>query len=134
MEPYTYNVTVKYVVDGDTVDVDIDLGFGISMNNQRIRLFGVDTPECRSKDLREKSFGLLAKKKVQQFLMNGGVILQTKLDEKGKFGRILGTFFVDGISLNQYLIDNRYAVEYYGQAKQLIKEQHIANFDYLDGE
>ena len=62
---YEYSCTIRKVVDGDTVDVDIDLGFGIWMKKQRIRLFGMDTPESRTRDLEEKKYGLLAKQKME---------------------------------------------------------------------
>ena len=96
MKPFIYNAVVTRVVDGDTVDVDLDLGFGIWFRNQRIRLNGVDTPEKRTSDAEEKIFGLLATKVVEEFCPVGKKILvETKLDGKGKFGRILGVLWVD---------------------------------------
>ena len=90
---YEYKAVILRVVDGDTVDVDIDLGFDVTMKKQRIRLYGVDTPESRTRDLVEKKHGLAAKEFVQSYLPVGtNQILRTKLDDRGKFGRILGEF------------------------------------------
>ena len=132
MTPFTYNAIVTRVVDGDTVDVDIDLGFGIWYRNQRIRLMGVDTPECRTRDLVEKKFGFLAKGVVEEFCPVGKeVLLKTELDDKGKFGRILGVIVSEGTIVNDYLIENHYAVAYAGQSKDAIAEAHLANYEIL---
>lgn len=134
MTPYTYKAIVTRVVDGDTVDVDIDLGFGIWYRNTRIRLMGVDTPEYRTRDLTEKKFGILAKEVVEGYCPVGAEILvQTELDGTGKFGRVLGTLIVsDGtVNLNQYLIDNHYAVAYEGQSRDDIAAEHLVNYQIL---
>ena len=90
---YEYIFKIVRVVDGDTVDVDIDLGFGMWMHKERIRLHGIDTPESRTRDLEEKKFGLLAKEQVEHFLPKGSIqTLVTVKDKAGKFGRILGKF------------------------------------------
>jgi len=134
---YTYRCKVIRVVDGDTVDVDIDLGFGVWMKKQRIRLYGVDTPESRTRDKEEKFYGLLAKEFVQSHLpVSTDQILQTKLDDKGKFGRILGEFVInsgttDETTLNQMLIDEHHAVEYKGQSKEEIAEGHLENREFF---
>ena len=92
---YEYNCKIRRVVDGDTLDVDIDLGFDLCLSNQRIRLKGVDTPESRTRDLEEKKFGLLAKEVVKSYCPDGQTIsLRTSKDERGKFGRILGEIMV----------------------------------------
>jgi micrococcal nuclease len=132
MTPYTYKAIVVRVVDGDTVDVDIDLGFGVWFSNQRIRLLGVDTPECRTRDLTEKKFGLLAKSIVEGFCPVGkDILLQTELDDKGKFGRILGIILSDDVNVNEYLVENHYAVAYEGQSKDDIEAAHLANYQIL---
>ena len=99
---YEYRCKVIRVIDGDTVDVDIDLGFGVWLHKERVRVYGIDTPESRTRDKEEKKYGLAAKKYVQDFLSGSTVLLITKkYDAKGKFGRILGDFHVtmsDGIS------------------------------------
>jgi len=138
---YEYRVEIKRVVDGDTVDVDIDLGFGIWMRNERIRLMGIDTPESRTRDLEEKKYGLAAKKFLQNMLDDeGGIRLKTDKDAEGKFGRILGTFYrttnYADQSINDYMVEKHHAVAYFGQSKDLIKEEHLANrekvkIDYL---
>ena len=129
---HEYKVKVLRVVDGDTVDVDIDLGFSTWLKKQRIRLYGIDTPESRTRDLEEKKYGLAAKDFITNMLDDtGGIILKTHKDSTGKFGRILGelwrtTDFADK-SINQYMIEKHHAVEYHGQSKEEIAEQHIAN-------
>ena len=129
---YEYRCTVVKIVDGDTVDVDIDLGFGIWMRKERIRLLGIDTPESRTRDKEEKKYGLAAKKYLTEMLNDeGGIVLKTKKDAEGKFGRVLGelwrtTDYADK-SINQYLVDEHHAVQYYGQSKDEIVEQHLEN-------
>ena len=131
---YEYKCKIDRVVDGDTVDVDIDLGFGIWLRKERVRLYGIDTPECRTRDLEEKKYGLAAKSFVQDLLPVGSMqTLRTRKDDKGKFGRILGEFvvydtLVDALrTLNQIMIDRHYGVEYHGQSKQDIAEEHLRN-------
>ena len=127
---YQYRCQILRVVDGDTVDIDIDLGFGVWMRKQRVRLYGVDTPESRTRDLEEKEFGMMAKKYVKGHLPIGtDQILRTHKDGKGNFGRILGEFVVEEgmTTLNALLIKNHHAVEYTGQSKELIAEQHLMN-------
>ena len=133
MEPFCYNATVVRVVDGDTIRLDIDLGFDIVLKNQSVRLFKVDTPESRTRDLKEKKAGLLAKEVVNNFAPVGSkVIVKTAFDSKGKFGRLLGTLITeDNNNINEYLIQHNYAVEYTGQAKDSVKEEHERNFDIL---
>ena len=107
---YEYRATIIKVVDGDTVDVDIDLGFGIIMKDERVRIMGIDTPESRTRDKVEKKFGLAAKKFVRDNLPIGSIqTLVTMKDKKGKFGRILGelwrtTDYADQ-SINEYMIE-----------------------------
>ena len=125
---YEYNCTIVKVIDGDTTDVDIDLGFGVWMKKQRIRFYGVDTPESRTRDKEEKVYGLMAKEFVQQHLPVGSKqVLRTKKDGVGKYGRILGEFVVGDTTVNQLLIDTHNAVAYHGQSKEEIAEEHIKN-------
>ena len=128
---YDYQCTIVRVVDGDTVDVDIDLGFDTWRRSERIRLYGVDTPECRTLDAEEKAAGLLAKEFVEDALHVGGTYrLQTK--EKGKFGRYLGTIYLtDDTSINAALVTEHLAVPYTGQNKKEIQAQHEANYQIL---
>jgi len=123
---YEYKATIVKVVDGDTVDVDIDLGFDVWLRNQRIRLYGIDTPECRTRNKREKAHGLLAKKYVQKALVVGRTYaLRTK--EKGKFGRFLGEFKTGKGAITKLLIKERLAVPYLGQNKKEIALAHEIN-------
>ena len=126
---YEYRCKVVRVIDGDTVDVDIDLGFGVWLHKERVRIVGIDTPESRTRDKIEKRFGLLAKEFVEKFFKtDGDVILRTqKYDAKGKFGRILGDFLCKGRALSIVMVDNHHAVAYHGQSKEDIKEAHLAN-------
>ena len=131
---YEYNCKIDRVVDGDTVDVDIDLGFDVWMLKQRIRLYGVDTPESRTRDKVEKVFGNLAKEFVEKRLPVGSKqVLRTKLDGKGKFGRILGEFVIDETTINRLLIESNNAVEYHGHSKEDIEEEHLENRKKLQG-
>ena len=134
---YEYRCKIVKIIDGDTVDVDIDLGFGVWMHKERIRLYGIDTPESRTRDLNEKKYGLIAKGWIEKFMPVGSMqTLITQKDKSGKFGRILGKFRVnDGhydVILNDWMISNHHAVAYYGQSKQDIAEQHIINRGHVD--
>ena len=125
---YEYNIKkVTKVVDGDTIDVDIDLGFNISYS-QRVRLAGIDTPESRTKDLREKALGLEVKDKIKKAIDSAKtVVIKTELpDSTEKYGRILGWVYLDGAakSLNEQLIEEGYAWGYMGETK-------IKDFDSL---
>jgi len=123
---YEYKATIVKVVDGDTVDVDIDLGFDVWLRNQRIRLFGIDCPESRTRNKKEKAHGLLAKEYVQKALVVGGTYaLTTK--EKGKFGRFLGEFKTGKGFITKLLIKERLAVPYTGQNKKEIAAAQEAN-------
>lgn len=126
---FSYRVNkVTKVVDGDTIDVIIDMGFDI-MFKSRVRLFGIDTPESRTRDNIEKKYGLLSKKYLQQKLKSAKKItIKTHKDsETGKFGRILGEIFCDGINVNLQMCKEGHAVKYYGQNKKLVESAHLAN-------
>ena len=133
---YEYRATLLKVVDGDTIDVSIDCGFGIVLSNQRIRLYGIDTPESRTRDLEEKKFGKLAGNFLRENLPST-FTLRTKLDGKGKFGRILGelvTYYPEydrEVSLNKVMIDKHLAVAYHGQSKKDIEAEHLRNREVL---
>lgn len=117
---YEYKATIDRWVDGDTVDVDIDLGFDVVLSKQRVRLYGVNAPESRTRDLEEKARGLAAKAYVNEMAPVGSVItLVTKTyDAKGKYGRILGEIVVElehgTYNINQMMINEGHAKEYYG--------------------
>ena len=116
---HEYNCTIRRVVDGDTVDVDIDLGFGIWIHNERV--------------------GLFAKDVVLHYLPEGSKqILRTHKDKVGKYGRVLGEFVIyDSLAdrqttINQFMIDHKIGVEYSGKSKDEIVKQHIENRKYLE--
>ena len=129
---YEYKCKILRVIDGDTADVDIDLGFGVWMKKQRIRFAGIDTPESRTRDLVEKKYGIAAKAYVQSYLPDGSdQTLVTVKDAKGKYGRILGKFWVFDSKkdawrmLNDMMIEAHMAVEYHGKSKEEIAEAHL---------
>jgi len=125
---YEYGCKVTRVVDGDTVDCILDLGFSI-LHKCRVRLFGIDTPESRTRDKDEKVRGKLAAKFLKDAIDNGKkVILRTKLkDSKGKYGRVLGEIIVDDININVSMIENYLAVAYHGQNKDDVEAEHLVN-------
>ena len=135
---FEYPCKIIKVVDGDTADVDIDLGFGVWLKNQRVRFFGIDTPESRTSDKVEKIYGKAAKAFVQKHLPKGSILtLITHKDAKGKYGRILGEFRVHDVEtgtdviLNQIMIERHYGVAYFGQSKEDIEEEHLKNRDLV---
>jgi len=132
MQQNEYDVTVVKVVDGDTVDVDIDLGFGVTLKDERVRIMGIDTPESRTSDKVEDLFGEAAKARLKELMKNGGKLITTEdksgEDMKGKFGRILGDFRVeDGRKVTEILIEEGHAVAYFGGSKEEIQLKHEAN-------
>ena len=133
---YEYHVTVTKVVDGDTIDVDIDLGFSVVLKKQRVRLMGIDTPESRTRDLEEKKFGKASKKHLKDLLTKGNVTLISH--DKGKFGRILGELWVHSTGqfegkfcVNTQMIADHHAVEYTGENKDDVQDQHMENRKFL---
>jgi len=125
---YEYRCKILRIVDGDTVDVDIDLGFGVWMHRERVRFVGIDTPESRTRDLTEKAFGLAAKQFVKDMMPIGSQqIIRTHKDKTGKFGRILGDFVIEDKLLTEIMIESNHAVPYYGGDKDKIQEAHMLN-------
>ena len=126
--PYSYRVkSIIKVIDGDTFDCIMDLGFDVLLE-ARVRMMGMDTPESRTRDLEEKKFGLLAKEYLTMKLEAEDIIVRTEVDnEKGKFGRILGWVWADGVNVNQQMIDENIAVAYHGQSKDDIEQAHLEN-------
>ena len=130
---YEYRCTVLRVVDGDTVDVDIDLGFGVWIRKERVRIMGIDTPESRTSDAVEKLFGLAAKKRLGEIL-GETAILRTQKPGKSdeKFGRILGDFVADdGKMITKILIEEGHCVPYFGGSKEETQEMHRVNRERL---
>lgn len=134
---YEYRTKLVKVVDGDTVDVDIDLGFGVWLKDERVRIMGIDTPESRTRDKVEKVFGLAAKNRLKE-LLGKTPVLKTQVskdgeDMKGKFGRILGDFDVYDSNVDAWravtavMADEGHCVPYYGGSKEEVQAQHMAN-------
>lgn len=136
---YEYRVKVNRVIDGDTVDVDIDLGFGIWLTDERVRIMGIDTPESRTRDKVEKKFGLAAKARLKE-LLGKTAVLKTQIskngeDMKGKFGRVLGDFVApDGRMITEIIIEEGHGVPYFGGSKQEVQAQHMKNRERLIAE
>lgn len=132
---YEYRVKVLKIVDGDTVDVDIDLGFGIWLRGERVRIMGIDTPESRTRDKVEKLFGLAAKSRLKE-LLGKDAILRTQVDKdggdsKGKFGRILGDFACGDTTVTNIMINEGHCVPYFGGSKEEVQAQHMVNRERL---
>lgn len=137
---FKYRVSsLEKVVDGDTIDVNIDLGFDVC-TKQRVRLLGIDTPESRTSDAEEKEFGLLSKKKLKEWCMKAVAsdkddieieLRCPEADSRGKFGRVLAEVWVseDGewTNVNKWMCDNGYAVPYAAQNKSEVEALHMAN-------
>jgi len=129
---YEYACKVKRVVDGDTVDVVLDLGFDVSYSC-RVRLYGIDTPESRTRNKDEKARGKMAGSFLEEAIEDGEkVVIQTKLkDSKGKYGRVLGDVVVDGVNINELMVKCHLAVAYHGQSKKDVEAEHMRNRDVL---
>lgn len=118
---YTYKARLIKIIDGDTVDAEIDLGFGVFLK-QRIRLYGINTPETRTTDLSEKEKGLAAKQRLTE-LLDKEFIVETLLNKRGKFGRVLGILHIEAedgtrTNINEQLVNEGHAVEYFGGARE----------------
>jgi micrococcal nuclease len=139
MNTNEYDVVVLKVVDGDTVDVDIDLGFGVTLKDERVRIMGIDTPESRTSDRVEDLFGEAAKARLKELMHDGGKLITTEdkngEDMKGKFGRILGDFYVqhngDRRRVTDILIEEGHCVPYFGGSKDDVQKQHMINRERL---
>ena len=135
MQSNEYDVEVIKVVDGDTVDVDIDLGFGVCLKDERVRIMGIDTPESRTRDKVEDLFGEAAKARLKALMKNGGKLITTEdksgEDMKGKFGRILGDFKVDYNGemkrVTEIMTEEGHCVPYFGGSKEETQAAHEVN-------
>ena len=129
---YEYKCKILKVVDGDTVDVDLDLGFGVWLRDERVRIMGIDTPESRTSDAMEKIFGQAAKDRLNSLLGGEAILLSQKTkggeNMKGKFGRILGNFkTINGDLVADVLQNEGHAVAYNGGDKDNVQKQHLIN-------
>lgn len=114
-DPYYYNCNLDRVIDGDTIDVDIDLGFNVVLSKRRVRLMGIDTPESRTRNLAEKALGLKAKERLTELC---GSRLQLLSQGTDKYGRVLGVpHTINGEDICQMLVDEGHAVPYFGGKK-----------------
>ena len=132
---FQYKAIITRVIDGDTVDCNIDLGFSVILFKQCIRLFGIDTPESRTRDKVEKKYGLLAKQYLKDFIKAAGntVQIETSKEKRGKFGRILGKLVNEkGECVNDIMCEIGHAAPYFGQSKADIAAQHIENRAKID--
>ena len=135
MQKNEYDVKVIKVVDGDTVDVDIDLGFGVTLTDERVRIMGIDTPESRTRDKVEDLFGEAAKARLKQLMKHGGKLITTEdksgEDMKGKFGRILGDFKVEYNGemkrVTEIMEAEGHCVPYFGGSKEDTQAAHEVN-------
>jgi|TARA_R100001530_G_scaffold59126_1_gene42864 micrococcal nuclease len=117
-DAFVYQATLERIVDGDTFDCCLDLGFSVKLHKQRVRLHGIDTPESRTRDLAEKKLGLAAKERLKELCIGD---FKVKSLGKGKYGRILGIPYTeDGKDICKMLIEEGHAVEYYGGTKKKI--------------
>jgi len=117
-DAFVYQAEIERVVDGDTVDVTLDLGFDVKLHKQRVRLHGIDTPESRTRNLAEKKLGLAAKERLKELCVG---TFKVKSLGKGKYGRVLGIPYTeDGQDICQMLIDEGHAVEYFGGKKKKV--------------
>ena len=136
MQHNEYDVVVIKVLDGDTIDVDIDLGFGVCLKDERVWIMGIDTPESRTSDRVEDLFGEAAKARLKELMKDGGKLITTENkhgeDMKGKFGRILGDFRVpDGRKVTDIMIEEGHCVPYFGGSKEDTQAAHIKNRERL---
>jgi len=109
MKQYIYNARVKSVYDGDTIKVDIDLGFDVILKEQTIRLHGINAPEIRGP---EKTEGLAARDRLRSLVLNKDIVIETFEDKKEKFGRWLGKLYVNGQCINDILLTEKHAQPY----------------------
>lgn len=125
---YTYSAELIKVIDGDTIDVNIDLGFGVWLRNQRVRLHSIDAPESRTSNKEEKVRGELSKTKLKEILTEK-LLITTYINDDEKFGRVLAKIVNDkGIWVNEWLVEHNYAVVYDGTfSKELLQESHAKN-------
>ena len=127
---YNYRVENIRVIDGDTVEVDIDLGFDVWLKKQKVRIHNIDAPEMRSKDKEEKVFAEAAKRRMEELLsIDEDIILRSFQDVRGKFGRIIGDFVIYDLAgtCADALCTEGYAVRCDDKTKEQIKQEHLKN-------
>ena len=130
---YEYKATVKRIIDGDSVVLDIDLGFYIFMNETKIRLYGIDTPEMNSEDPLLRLQAVLATRYLYDNMPVGSkVTINTVLDKREKYGRLLATIITeDGFNINEGLLNNKLAISYKNLTREEQIQKHYENQEYL---
>jgi micrococcal nuclease len=130
---YEYKATVKRIIDGDSLVLDIDLGFYMFMNETKIRLYGLDTPEMNSEDPLLRLQAIMATRYLYDNLQIGEkVTIKTVLDKREKYGRLLATIITnDGLNINEGLIQNKLAVSYHNLTRDEQIQKHYENQEYL---
>ena len=130
---YEYKATVKRIIDGDSLILDIDLGFYMFMNETKIRLYGLDTPEMTSEDPLLRLQAIMATRYLFDNLKVGDkVTIKTVLDKREKYGRLLATIITkDGLNINEGLIQNKLAVSYHNLTREEQIQKHYENQEYL---
>lgn len=130
---YEYKATVKRIIDGDSLVLDIDLGFYMFMNETKIRLYGLDTPEMNSEDPLLRLQAIMAIRYLYDNLQVGEkVTIKTVLDKREKYGRLLATVFTkEGLNINEGLIQNKLAVSYHNLTRDEQIQKHYENQEYL---
>ena len=130
---YEYKATVKRIIDGDSLILDIDLGFYMFMNETKIRLYGLDTPEMTSEDPLLRLQAIMATRYLFDNLKVGEkVIIKTVLDKREKYGRLLATIITkDGLNINEGLIQNKLAISYHNLTREEQIQKHYENQQYL---
>ena len=103
MDTYIYNAYVTSVYDGDTITCNINCGFGVELKKQKIRLFGLNTPEVRGE---EKAEGIISRDKLRERILDKEILLKTKKDKKGKYGRYLGVIYLGDENINDWLVES----------------------------
>lgn len=130
---YEYKCVIVGHIDGDTIDVDIDLGFDVFLKDVRFRLTGIDTPEKFTNDAEERVFGMASSKRLSELLPVGAtVVVKSGVNKSGKnikekWNKWLGEFFVNDVSINKQMIEEGYAVAYFGQNKADLEMAHLSN-------
>ena len=127
---YEYRSSLIKIIDGDTIDVDLDLGFSVVLKKQRVRLAGINTPESRTRDREQKKYGLAAKARLKELLAEDSpLVIKISIDKKarGKYGRILGTVWKGNDNINEKLVDEGHAIAYYGGTKNATRWWELNN-------
>ena len=129
MSQFEYRAYVTKVYDGDTITCDMDLGFGIYLKQQKFRLYGINAPELRGKDSIQ---GIASRDALSQQILNKNVIIHTMKDKKEKYGRYLGIIYLDKLNINQWLLDNHFAIKYMDKDNELHEPSLIPDSNLND--